>query len=68
MEDIFKARIIEIDPGETKIEGVATYKTTLSLDGAGSNVRSGMTANISIKKVTKKNALVVPAHAVTSEK
>ena len=65
---IFKAHIIEIDPGETKIEGVATYKTTLSLDSTDSKVRSGMTANINIKRVARKDAMVVPARAVTSEK
>jgi HlyD family secretion protein len=63
----FSAKVIEIEPASTEIEGVSTYKTTFSIEGANSGIRSGMTANVTLKKVVKENALVIPARAVSTE-
>jgi RND family efflux transporter MFP subunit len=57
---IFPAHVVSIDPGETMIEGVATYKTTLNFDKKEDRVKSGMTANIDILTVKKTNVLYIP--------
>lgn len=63
---IFDARVVKIDPAETVIEGVATYKTTLQFLKKDERIRSGMTANIDILTDKRENVLVAPQRAVTS--
>jgi len=63
---IFEARVVKIDPAETMIEGVATYKTTLQFTKEDERVKSGMTANIDILTDKRDNVLVIPQRAVTS--
>jgi len=63
---IFDAKIISMDPAETVIDGVSTYKTTFSLINPAQPVRSGMTANITIKTSEKVGVLILPQRAVTS--
>jgi len=61
---IFGAKVAKIDPAETIIEGVATYKTTLQFNEEDNRVRSGMTANIDILTDKRENVLVIPQRAV----
>lgn len=63
---VFEAKVISINPAETMVEGVATYKTTLRLDSGDKPVKSGMTANLDILTAQKSGALIVPQRAVTS--
>jgi len=62
-----------IEPASREIEGVPTYKTTLVFekrDAALSpqiELRSGLTANITMKKVLKENALLIPSRALSTE-
>jgi HlyD family secretion protein len=63
---IFDASVIKIDPGETEIEGVATYKTTFEFLKEDERVKTGMTANIDIMTDRRDNVLVIPQRAVTS--
>ncbi len=63
---VFEAKIAAIDPAETVIEGVATYKTTLQFISNDKPVKSGMTANLDILATEKDNALIIPQRAVTS--
>lgn len=64
---VFQAEVLAIDPAETMIEGVATYKTTLRLAVQDSRIKSGMTANIDIM-TNKRDAVVsVPQRAVISK-
>lgn len=65
--DIFNASVILIDPAETVVEGVPTYKVTLQFDEKDERVRSGMTANIDIVTATKANVVAVPFRAVIEE-
>lgn len=60
----FKAKLILIDPAETVIDGVSTYKTTFHFLTIDPRIKPGMTAdiNIIIKKI--ENALAVPERAV----
>ena len=72
-EVIFHARVTLIEPASREIEGVPTYKTTLVFekrDAALSpqiELRSGLTANITMKKVLKENALLIPSRALSTE-
>ncbi len=66
-DEVFDAEVIAIDPAETILEGVATYKTTLEfLDGKG-KVKSGMTANIDILSAKKEGVLAIPARAISNQ-
>lgn len=63
----FTATVTEVDPAETIVGGVSTYKVTLRLDENDDRVRSGMTANIDISTDKRENVLYIPARAVTTK-
>lgn len=63
----FDASVSKIDPSETILEGVATYKTTFVFLKKDERVRSGMTANIDVLTDKKENVLTVPQRAVVSK-
>lgn len=64
-EDVmFPATVISIDPAETVVEGVPTYKVSLQFDAKDDRVRSGMTANIDIIIASKSGVVGVPFRAV----
>lgn len=60
----FPSRVILVDPAETIIDGVPTYKVTLQFVEKDARVRSGMTANIIIKNNPRVGALSVPSRVV----
>lgn len=62
----FSGKITYIDPGETLIEGVPTYKTTFQFDKLGPDVKPGMTANIDITAATHKDVVYIPQRAVVT--
>jgi RND family efflux transporter MFP subunit len=67
-EDIvFEGRVIEIEPAETIVEGVSTYKITLQFVNEDDRIRSGMTANIDILTAMKDGILAVPQRAIISK-
>lgn len=61
---IFGAKIITIEPAETIIEGVATYKTILQFVKDDSRIKSGMTANIDIVTDQRENVIIIPQRYV----
>ncbi len=61
---IFKAQVSIIDPAETLIDGVATYKTTFTFIEKDERIKSGMTADIVVKGAQKENVLAIPQRAV----
>ena len=63
-EPIFEATVTKIDPAETIVDGVSTYKTTLQFKIKDNRVRSGMTANIEIETDRKENVLAIPIRAL----
>ena len=63
----FAAKISLIEPGETIIDGVPTYKVTFEFIIQDERIRSGMTANIDILISTKDSVLVIPQKAVTGK-
>lgn len=64
---IFQVRAVEIDPAETIIDGVATYKTTFQFMEQDGRIKSGMTANIDIFTDRRQGVIVVPQRAVISK-
>lgn len=66
-DEIFPAVISEIEPAETVVEGVSTYKTILVFIQNDQRIRSGMTANIDIITDKRKNVLAAPSRAIRSK-
>ncbi|MFA6445958.1 MAG: efflux RND transporter periplasmic adaptor subunit [Candidatus Paceibacterota bacterium] len=66
-EVLFKVSVTSIDPAETMMDGVATYKTIFTFTSQDERIRSGMTANIDIVTKTKEGVIAVPARAIQSK-
>lgn len=64
---VFNAKVTSIDPAETMIEGVATYKTKFQFVENDSRPKSGMTANIDVITDKHENVIVVPQRAVMAK-
>lgn len=62
-EVVFDANVSSIDPAETIVEGIPTYKVTLSIL-ADPRIRSGMTADINIITSEKKGVISIPTRAI----
>src|ERR1035437_500314 len=62
----FPAKVTNIDPAQTTLEGVPTYKVTLYFDESDSRILSGMTANTEILTHEADNVLYVPYRSVVS--
>ncbi len=60
----FPAVVTSIDPAETVLEGVPTYKVVLYFNNKDSRIRSGMTANLEILTKQRSGVLVVPSRAI----
>jgi RND family efflux transporter MFP subunit len=60
----FPAQVTAIDPAETVLEGVPTYKVTLLFVTPDARIRSGMTANLEILTHEVDNVLEIPYRAV----
>ncbi|MDD5738444.1 MAG: efflux RND transporter periplasmic adaptor subunit [Candidatus Pacebacteria bacterium] len=63
----FQAKVTKIDPSETTLEGVATYKTTLQFTQKDERIKSGFTANVDILTAQKENVIAVPYRAVITK-
>ena len=64
---IFAATVTDIDPAETIIEGVPTYKVTLQFDTPDARIRSGMTANTDILTHEVDGVMTVPSRAIVDD-
>lgn len=64
---VFKAKITKIDPAETVLEGVATYKTTFHFTDNDDRIKSGMTANLDIATAKKEDVLIIPQRAISTQ-
>ncbi len=63
----FPARVIMVDPAETVLQGVPTYKVTLVFVSPDSRIRSGMTANLEILTHERASVLEIPYRAVMDD-
>ncbi len=66
-EIIFEAKVVAIDPAETIIEGVTTYKVTIQFTKDDTRIKSGMTANIDIQGRSQESVIVIPQQAVITK-
>jgi HlyD family secretion protein len=60
----FPAKVTMIDPAETVLEGVPTYKVTLQFIAPDARIRSGMTANLEILTHEASGVLEIPYRAI----
>jgi RND family efflux transporter MFP subunit len=63
---IFPAQIAKIDPAETIVDGISTYKVTLQFVNKDDRVKSGMTANTKILIENHPDVMAVPIRALLS--
>lgn len=61
---IFPAVVYEVDPAETVVDGVTTYKIKLSFNQSDERIKSGMTANITVETSNKPSTVVIPQEAL----
>lgn len=66
-QDIFSAKVTEIDPDSTVIQDVVDYRIKLKLDNLDERIKSGMSANIDIHTAEANNVLMIPIRAVQTE-
>ncbi len=66
-DTLFEAKVTEIDPAETVVDGVSTYKIKLSFTTQDERIRSGMTANITIQTAEEAGSVVIPQEALFLE-
>lgn len=64
---LFDGRVSTINPAETIIDNVPTYKVTLHFTKDDARIKSGMTANIDIATDSRTGVLLVPARAVATK-
>ena len=62
----FNVKVTAIDPAETIVDGVSTYKVTFQFVEKDERVKSGMTANIDISTEKREGVIVVPQRAVVT--
>lgn len=63
---VFEGKVVFIDPAETTIDGVATYKTKIEFIKADERVRAGMTANLDISGERRAGVIAIPQRALIS--
>lgn len=61
----FWGRIIYVEPAETIVDDVVTFKVKVALDNTDFEIKSGLTANLTISTNTKENVVAIPAYAVS---
>jgi RND family efflux transporter MFP subunit len=57
-------KIASINPAETIVDGVVSYKIKVAFDKPDSRIKSGLTANLTIRTLEKPNVLLVPSYAI----
>lgn len=63
----FPVVVYAIDPAETVLEGVPTYRVTFKFVNKDQRIRSGMTANLDIKTNESRGVVTVPTRAVVGK-
>lgn len=62
----FTGKVTAIDPASTVVSGVVNYKVTASVDNF-TEVRPGMTANMSVAVASRSGVLTVPLRAILTK-
>lgn len=66
-DEVFAARVYFIDPAETVVDGVPTYRVKLQFAGHDPRIKSGMTANIDILALKKEQVIAIPQRAIKQD-
>ena len=66
-EETFSARVVKIGPAETVNDGVVNFKITAVFEKNDPKLKSGLTANLAIHTLEKKNVLLLPQIAILQE-
>ncbi len=64
VDEYFAAQVIAIDPAETVIDGLSTYRVRLQFNEQDERIRSGMTANIDIATDRRDDVIAIPQRAI----
>jgi RND family efflux transporter MFP subunit len=63
--ETLEGKVVYIDPGETLVDSVPTYKVTIAFDELTvGEIRSGLTANLRIVTAEREGVLKIPAYAL----
>lgn len=62
--ETFMGKILQVDPGETIIDGVVNFKVTVAFDVQDERVKTGLTSNLRIETLRKSGIVVIPQFAV----
>ena len=62
--ETFSGRVTYIDPAETIVDGVVNFRLTIVFNSADARLKSGLTANLSIRTLTKDGVLILPQYAI----
>jgi HlyD family secretion protein len=57
--------IVYIDPAETIVDGVVSYKIRIAPSKKDARIKSGLTANITVSVLKRENVLALPNYAIT---
>ncbi len=60
----FTGKVIAENPDQTKVQDAIYYKTYVTIDPSGRDVKPGMTANLTVETGRKENALYIPSRAI----
>jgi len=63
-DEVFKGKVVSINPAETIIEGVVYYEVKINLENIPGKIKPGMTADVSIKTASRENVLVITKNAL----
>lgn len=66
-DQIFNARVVDIDPGGRVIDSVAVYKVTFEFESDDDRILSGLTADIDIVANEKQDVIFAPSRDVISK-
>lgn len=64
---VFNAEVFSIDPAETLVDGVPTYRTVLYPSVLDDRIKPGMTANLTISGERREGVLALPRRAIFNE-
>ncbi len=63
-DQIFKGKIVSIEPAEKIKEGVVYYEVIVDFENAPAGLKSGMSADLEIQTAFKENVLVIPEKVI----
>lgn len=66
-DEVFQAKVIEIDPASTVIQDVVYYKVKFRLENFDQRLKEGMSADIDIKIQQRDDVIFIPTRAVSKK-